>query len=95
MIAEPFAETLEPRGERSLVVWLKLAIVLVAFVACVVGHAFDTRKQIREIAAVCRPEAARNILAGSGQVKKCRTPANRLKRRLDRAIFTGSRMVAE
>ena len=73
MIAEPFAETLEPRGERSLVGWLKLAIVFVAFVERVVGHAFDTRKQYEEIAAVRRPEAARTILAGFGQVKKCAT----------------------
>src|SRR5215831_12814746 len=39
-VAEPFAETLESRGERSLVGWWVFAI---SFFARVVGHAFDTR----------------------------------------------------
>jgi hypothetical protein len=38
--AEPFAETLEPCGERRLVSWWLSAIILFARV---VGHAFDTR----------------------------------------------------
>jgi hypothetical protein len=38
--AEPFAETLEPGGERRLVSWWLFVII---FFACVVGHAFDTR----------------------------------------------------
>ncbi len=38
--AEPFAETLEPRRERSLVDGNTFAI---SFSACVVGHALDTR----------------------------------------------------
>src|SRR5215831_3562137 len=37
-VAEPFAETLEPRGERSLVGWWVFAI---SSFARVVGHAFD------------------------------------------------------
>ena len=38
--AEPFAETLEPRRERSLVGGNSFAI---SFFACIVGHALDTR----------------------------------------------------
>jgi hypothetical protein len=89
VLAEPFAETLEPRGERSLVGWLKLAIVFVVFVACVVGHAFDTRKQNGEIAAVAALKAARTILAESGQVKEAATSTNWLKSLLDWAFSQG------
>ena len=43
-MAEPFAETLEPRGERSLIGrWFSAFTVL----ACVAGHAFDTRDGFR------------------------------------------------
>ena len=39
-VAEPFAETLQPCGERRLV---KRRLFAIASFACVVGHAFDTR----------------------------------------------------
>ena len=61
-VAEPFAETLKPRGERSLVGrWL---FVITSF-ACVVGHAFDTRDGSGKIATLPPPKAARTILTGS------------------------------
>ena len=44
-VAEPFAETLKPRGERSLISSWSLMIIF----ACVVGHAFDTRRQITKV----------------------------------------------
>ena len=52
-VAEPFAETLEPRGERSLVGRRLLAVTLLARV---VGHAFDTRDRSGEIATVPPPQ---------------------------------------
>ena len=55
MIAEPFAETLEPRGEREPRRLAEACDRLVAFVARVVGHAFDTRTHYGEIAAFRRP----------------------------------------
>ena len=65
-VAEPFAETLEPRGERSLVGRRLFAIT---FSARVVGHAFDTRDGSGKIAKFRRPKAARTILTGSIRVK--------------------------
>jgi hypothetical protein len=47
--AEPFAETLKPRGERSLVSGGSFAST---FFACVVGHAFDTRDGSSKITRV-------------------------------------------
>src|SRR6266508_128045 len=63
-MAEPFAETLGPRGERCLVGrWLSA----ITFFARVVGHAFDTRDRSGRIAAVPPPpKGARTILTGSG-----------------------------
>jgi hypothetical protein len=55
-VFKPLAKTPEPLGQRGLVGWRKLAIVSVVFAARVVGHAFDTRKQYGEIAAVRRPQ---------------------------------------
>ena len=52
-VTEPFAETLEPRGERGLVGGQLFAIT---FFARVVGHAFDTRDRFRQIAAVPPPQ---------------------------------------
>ena len=52
-VAEPFAETLEPRGERSLVGRWLFAII---FFACVVGHAFDTRDGSGKITKVPPPQ---------------------------------------
>ena len=69
-VAEPFAETLEPRGERSLVGRWLFAIHL-SF-ACVVGHAFDTRDRSGRSRQFRRPKAARTILTGSGRVKNWR-----------------------
>jgi len=64
-VAEPFAETLKPRGERSLVGrWL---FVITSF-ACVVGHAFDTRDGSGKNATLPPPKAARTILTGSIRV---------------------------
>jgi hypothetical protein len=52
-LAEPFAETLEPRGERSLVSWW---VFTITFSARVVGHAFDTRDRPGKIATVPPPQ---------------------------------------
>jgi hypothetical protein len=49
-VAEPFAETLQPRRERSLVGWW-LFTIPVSF-ARVAGHAFDTREGSGEIVTV-------------------------------------------
>src|SRR5262249_6628413 len=43
-VAGPFAEPLQPRGERSLV---RFELVVILGVARVVGHAFDTRLVFR------------------------------------------------
>ena len=51
--AEPFAEALEPCGERRLVSWWLFAIILLA---CVVGHAFDTRDGSGKIAILPPPQ---------------------------------------
>ena len=69
-MAEPFAETLEPRGERSLVGrWLS---AITSF-ARVVGHAFDTRDRFRQDrGSSAAPKAARTILIGSGRVEESR-----------------------
>ena len=64
--AEPFAETLKPRRERSLV---RRKLFVTALFACVVGHAFDTRDGSGKIAKFRRPKAARTILTGSMRVK--------------------------
>ena len=52
-VAEPFAKTLEPRGERILIGRRLLAVTLFARV---VGHAFDTRDRSGEIATVPPPQ---------------------------------------
>src|SRR5688572_14788747 len=39
-LAKPFAETLQPRGERDLV---GRGLLAITWLACVVGHAVDTR----------------------------------------------------
>jgi hypothetical protein len=88
VVAEPFAETLEPRGKRSLVGWLKLAIVFVVLVARV-GHAFDTRKQNERSRQSAALKAARTILAESGQVKEGATSTNHLKSLSDWAFSQG------
>jgi hypothetical protein len=61
-LAEPFAETLEPRRERSLVGRRLFAITLCARV---VGHASTPRPFRRDRDRIRRPEAARTILTGS------------------------------
>ena len=51
-MAEPFAETLEPRRQRSLVGrWFSAFTVL----ACVAGHAFDTRDGFRGSSTAPKP----------------------------------------
>ena len=51
--AEPFAETLKPRRERSLV---RRKLFVTALFACVVGHAFDTRDGSSKITRVPPPK---------------------------------------
>ncbi len=51
-VAEPFAETLQPRGERSLI-GRKFSAITVS--ACVAGHAIDTRDGSRGCTAAPRP----------------------------------------
>ena len=51
-MTEPFAETLEPRGERSLI---SRRLFAITFFARVVGHAFDTRDRSGKIATVPPP----------------------------------------
>jgi hypothetical protein len=71
--AEPLAETLKPRGERSLV---GRELFAITFFACVVGHAFDTRDGSGKITIVPPPKAARTILTGSIRVKNCTCAVN-------------------
>src|SRR5262249_62412788 len=71
--AEPLAETLKPRGERSLV---GRELFAITFFACVVGHAFDTRDGSGKITIVPPPKAARTILTGSIRVKNCTSAVN-------------------
>ena len=52
-VAEPFAETLQPCGERRLV---KRGLFAIASFACVVGHAFDTRDGPGKIAILPPPQ---------------------------------------
>ena len=52
-VAEPFAETLQPCGERRLV---KRRLFAIASFACVVGHAFDTRDGSGKIAKAPPPQ---------------------------------------
>ena len=51
-VAELLAQTLEPCAERSLVGWSLFAI---AFFACFVGHAFDTRADFGKINSAPKP----------------------------------------
>jgi hypothetical protein len=51
-VAELLAQTLEPCAERSLVGRRLFAI---AFFACVVGHAFDTRADFGKINSAPKP----------------------------------------
>jgi len=53
-VAEPFAETLQPCGERRLV---KRRLFAIASFACAVGHAFDTRDGSGKIATLPPPKA--------------------------------------
>src|SRR5437773_415542 len=48
-VAELLAQTLEPRGKRSLIARRSFAVT---FVACVVGHAFDTRASFSRITTI-------------------------------------------
>src|SRR5450759_1885927 len=66
-IFEPFAETLEPRGESSLVVRRFLAIT---FAARAVSHAFDSRGLKGLALDSAALKAARTILIGYVRVKK-------------------------
>jgi hypothetical protein len=68
-VAESLAQTLEPRGKCSLVGGRLLAIT---FLACVVGHACDTRADSSRITTIPPPKTARTILIGCMRVKNCR-----------------------
>jgi hypothetical protein len=76
-LAEPFAETLVPRRERSLIDRRLLAI---ASFACVVGHAIDTRDRSGKIATAPPPKAARTILSADYRVKNSASMDKSLKR---------------
>ena len=52
--AEPFAETLKPFGERSLV---HREFFAITFLACVVAHAFDTRDGSGKITIIPPPKS--------------------------------------
>src|SRR5262245_32796982 len=65
-VAKVFAQTLKPRGKRSLIGGRLFAIT---FFACVAGHAFDTRAAFGRITIIPPPKAARTILIGFMRVK--------------------------
>jgi hypothetical protein len=73
-LAEPFAETLQPRGEGSFFV----RPVCVVLFARVVSHAYRLRK-IKTPAIPAALKAARTILTGFWRVKKPAPPDKRLK----------------
>jgi hypothetical protein len=52
-VAELLAQTLEPRGKRSLIARRSFAVT---FLACVVGHAFDTRAGFSRITTITPPK---------------------------------------
>jgi hypothetical protein len=94
-VAEPFAETPQPCGERRLV---KRRLFAITFFACVVGHAFDTRDGPGRSRYFRRPKAARTILTGSIRVKNRRACGKllginikfHLRGGLDRLVLVGS-----
>jgi hypothetical protein len=69
MLAEPFTELLQPCGKCRLVGWWLVAII----VSAREGHGLDSETPLATLATrsrpIRRPEAARTILSGSGQVK--------------------------
>lgn len=69
MLTEPFAETLEPRGESGLV---SGRVAVITLVARAVSHAFDTRTSSNR--GIPLLKAARTILRGFIQVKN-RSPS--------------------
>ena len=75
-VAEPFAETLQPCGERRLV---KRRLFAIASFACVVGHASTPATVQARSRYFRRPKAARTILTGSIRVKN-RHPCGKLLR---------------
>ena len=68
-MAEPFAETLEPRRERSLVRWWFSAVTVFARVA---GHALDTRDGFRGSSAAPRPRGTYALGLGESRIALCR-----------------------
>ncbi len=73
-MAEPFAETLEPRRERSLVRWWFSAVTVFARVA---GHHLDTRDGFRGSSAAPRPRGTYAL--GLGESKNRALSVNVLK----------------
>ena len=63
-MAEPFAETLEPRGEGGLVGWW---FYTTAFFARVVGHAFDPRQFRRDRGSSATPKPGGTYALGLGE----------------------------
>ena len=72
---EPFAETPEPLRKTGFVGWTGAATILVA---CVVGHACDTREPEKVQAYPPPLEAGRTILTGSEAVKNVSCADNSL-----------------
>ena len=97
-VAEPFAETLEPRGERSLV---RRRLFAIASFACVVGHASTPATVQARSRYFRRPKAARTILTGSTRVRiraLAVSPVNQIQilsfaKEHDRLVLVASRGV--
>jgi hypothetical protein len=63
--------------------------LFVLVLACVVGHAFDTRDGSIKITKFHRPKAARTIMIGSRRVKNRCTCGKRLKVQVNQCLVEG------
>src|SRR5262249_54483297 len=87
-MAEPFAETLETRRERSLVGRWWFAITRLARV---VGHASTPATVSARSRSFRRPEAARTILTGPMRVKNRRARGGPKKQNQISTLFAPAR----
>jgi hypothetical protein len=88
MVAEPFAQPLQPCGQRGLVGrWFVAIIAWTRHVKYMRSNAFDAKQRIQQDRGrATAPEAARTILSGSNQVKNCQSSIKPLKSNLNRPI---------
>jgi hypothetical protein len=85
MVAEQFAQTLQPCGQRGIVgCWFVAIIAWTRHVRYMRSNAFDAKQRLQQDhGRSTAPEAARTILSGSGRVKNRRAPVKPLKSNLN------------